>query len=175
MRTLFTGEVHVHYGQVYVESGDELVSELPESFTGQANGLCGAAQPGSLFLITGLHTGDVGFAVELHDGEPPVDDSWEEIVEASFRPTASRVSLVQWAGEASWGLDLAQTDYRVRYCATGMQEAREQDTRLDDEPMFDRYLLQFWPAAPAPDRVVKQTAETAAYWHGYASGLAPHA
>jgi hypothetical protein len=173
MRTLFAGEVHVDYGQVYVESGEQ-PSGPTESFTGQANGLCGAVEPGSLFLITGLHTGNVGFTVELHDGPPPIDDAWEEVVEVSFRPTAPHIALVQWAGEASWDFDLAEIDYRVRYCATGMQEARDH-TRLDDDPMFDRYLLQFWPSTPAPDRVVKQTTEIAAYWHDDASGPAQRA
>jgi len=39
--------------------------------------------------------------------------------------------------------------------------------------MLDRYLLQFWPAAPSPDRVVRRTGESAAYWHGYAAELPP--
>jgi hypothetical protein len=32
----------------------------------------------------------------------------------------------------------------------------------------DHYLLQFWPAPPAPDRIVKQTSASAAYWHDHA-------
>jgi hypothetical protein len=170
MRTLFAGSVFVHYGQFYVESAGQHEYDLPQMFAGQVNGLCGAAVPGSLFFITGLHTGDVGLTIELHDAPPAVDDVWEEVVEASFRPTTPRVALVQWAGEASWDLDLVDIDYRVRYCASGMREARERDTLLEDEAMLDRYLVQFWPSAPAPDRVIKQTSEIAAYWHGHASG-----
>ncbi|WP_433733954.1 hypothetical protein ACQP0C_17585 [Nocardia sp. CA-129566] len=75
---------------------------------------------------------------------------------------------MQWAGEASWELDLKEIDYRVRYCAQGMDQARQKDTRLDDEPLLDRYLLQFWPALPEPDRVVRQTSEIAASWHDHA-------
>lgn len=56
--------------------------------------------------------------------------------------------------------------YRVRYCAVGMDAARAADTRSDDEPELDRYLLQFWPAPPGPDRIVRQTSEIAGYWHG---------
>src|SRR5262249_29690187 len=64
VRTLFDGEVHVHYGQVYVESGPETGNpRLDAAFAGQVNGLCGAAARGALFLATGLHTGRVGFAV----------------------------------------------------------------------------------------------------------------
>ncbi|GAA5215896.1 hypothetical protein GCM10023323_66760 [Streptomyces thinghirensis] len=169
MRRPVEGDVHVDYGQIYVVSDpDSFGPDLQESFAGQSAGLCGAAVPGALWLSTGLHTGRVGFTVEVHDQVPPLDPAWEDVVEASFRPVSAISALVQWAGEASWELDLKETDYRVRYCAQGLDEAHQQDTRLDDEPQLDCYLLQFWPAPPAPDRVLKQASATAAYWHDYA-------
>ncbi|MFC9686560.1 hypothetical protein, partial [Streptomyces sp. NPDC056948] len=168
------GEVHVHYGQIYVESDpDGYGSGLAEAFAGQSGGLCGAASPGFLWLNTGLHTGDVGFTVEVREEAPPLDPVWEDVVEVSFRPVSRDTALVQWAGEASWLLGLEETDYRVRYCAQGMDRAGERDTRLDDEPQLDRYLLQFWPAPPEPGRVLKQTSLSAAYWHRYARELPP--
>ncbi|MFG1628343.1 hypothetical protein [Kribbella sp. NPDC049227] len=172
MRTLTTGSVGVHYSQLYVQS-HEFVSDLGASFAGQQNGLCGAAVPGALFLITGLHTGDVGFSVELHGSEPPVDDAWEEIVEASYTPVGATTALVGWAGEWQEPLDLAETDYRVRYCGTGMDAGHKTDTTLDGEPLVDHYLLQFWPAPPEPDRVIKVTSGTAAYWHDSARQQPP--
>ncbi|WP_374771950.1 hypothetical protein OG756_01330 [Streptomyces sp. NBC_01310] len=168
------GEVHVHYGQIYVESDpDGFGVDLGEAFAGQSVGLCGAAVPGALLLTTGLHTGNVGFTVEVHSHTPPLDPAWEEAVEVSFRPESARTRLVQWAGEASWELDLEGTDYRVRYCATGMDQAHQQDTRMDDDPQQDCYLLQFWPAPPVPDRVLKQTSANAAYWHEHARRQPP--
>jgi hypothetical protein len=162
MRTLMTGPVWVSYSQIYVESGPDDI-DPDESFAGQQNGLCGAAKAGSLFLTTGLHTGEVGFAVELHDDEPPLDDTWEEIVEASYRPLGD-VTLMTWAGDGgSWGLDLEEINYRVRYCGSGMDPAHQ------GAPV-DRYLLQFWPAPPATDRIVKQTSAQAAYWHRRSCG-----
>lgn len=176
MRTLLSGDVWVHYGQIYVQSGDADPHvpdpELPDYFAGQQNGLCGAAVPGSLFLITGLHTGTVGFVVELHDHPPTLDDSWEEIVEVSFQPVGD-ASLVGWGGEGHWPLELIETDYRVRYCSMGMDAGRAADTRADDEPRLDCYLLQFWPGPLGPDRVVKQTSAIAAYWHGFARDQPP--
>jgi hypothetical protein len=171
MRTAMSGGAHVHYGQIYVQSGD-VTAEMPESFGGQRNGLCGAAVPGALLLMTGLHTGTVGFAVEVHDSAPPVDDRWEEIVEVPFRPVGETM-LVTWGGEDWWPLDLAETDHRVRYCGTGMDAGRARDTRLADEPEVDHYLLQLWPAPPEPERLVKQTSEAAAHWHGYAREQPP--
>jgi hypothetical protein len=159
-----SGPAWVHYGQIYVQSSDSY-ADLGDCLGGQANGLCGAAVSGTLFLITGLHTGKVGFAVELHEEAPAVDDAWDEIVEASFRPSAPEVALVGWGGEGRWPLALEQVDYRVRYCGSGLDAAREADTSTDDESFVDHYLLQFWPAPPEPDRVVKQTSACAAYWH----------
>lgn len=172
MRTLMRDEPPVAYGQIYVESegGDE--PHAWESMGGQQNGLCGAALPGSMFLITGLHTGRVAFTVKLHDSEPPMGEEWEEIVEASFRPSGETF-LVCWGGGGSWPLDLAEADYRVRYSAAGMDEAREVDVVMDDEPCVDRYLLQFWPAPPSADRIVRQTSQAAAYWHEHARKQPP--
>ncbi|MGW3208131.1 hypothetical protein [Streptomyces sp. NPDC001135] len=174
MRRPVEGEVHVHYGQLYVESDpDSHGPGLAEAFAGQSSGLCGAAIPGTLWLTTGLHTGDVGFTVEVHDHAPPLDPSWEDVVEVSFRPASDSTELVLWGGEGSWDLGLDETDYRVRYCAHGMDAAQHEETRLDGEPPLDRYLLQFWPAPPTPDTLVKQTSGMAAYWHDYARTLPP--
>ncbi|MEU1573998.1 hypothetical protein ABZ519_23120 [Streptomyces collinus] len=174
MRRPVDGDVHVHYGQIYVQSDpDSYGPGLDEAFAGQSAGLCGAATAGALWLHTGLHTGEVGFTVEVHDHAPPLEASWEDVVEVSFRPASADSALVEWAGEDSWDLGLDETDYRVRYCATGMDRARAADTRMAEEPQLDRYLLQFWPAAPEPDRVLKETSRTAAHWHGYARDLPP--
>ncbi|WP_212009286.1 hypothetical protein [Catenulispora pinistramenti] len=166
------GEAPVAYGQIYVLSAGGEDPQAWESMGGQRNGLCGAALPGTIFLITGLHTGRVAFTVELHDAEPAPGGEWEEIVEASFRPLGATY-LSSWGGEPSWLLDLPDTGYRVRYNATGMDAAREADAELDDEPCVDRYLLQFWPAPPSPDRVVRQTSHAAAYWHENATSQPP--
>ncbi|KOY55976.1 hypothetical protein [Streptomyces sp. XY332] len=174
MRRPVTGVVRVHYGQIYVVSdADDPVPGLSEAFAGQSGGLCGAAVPGALWLITGLHTGDVGFIVEVYDEDPPLDAVWEDVVEVSFHPVSERTSLVLWGGEGAWELDLARIDYRVRYCARGMDEGREADRRGAGEPQAESYLLQFWPAPPRADRVVRQTSQNAAYWHRHARGLPP--
>jgi len=173
MRTVVHGDVHVHYGQIYVhsEGGEPFEGDLSACFAGQRNGLCGAAVPGTLFLLTGLHTGEVGFTAEVHETEPAAGDA-EDVVEASFRAEGP-ARLVTWGGSDRWELELAPGDYRVRYSGTGMDAGRELDTRVDGEPQRDRYLLQFWPAPPAPDEVVKQSSQVAAYWHDFARKLPP--
>lgn len=152
---------------------DDYFDDLTEARGGQVNGLCGAAVPGLLFLTTGLHTGGVEVTVEVLDAPAPVGDTWEDVVEVSFRPATDSVHLVQWAGEKSWPLTLERIDYRVRYCASGMDRAHAEDTRLAGEPLLDRYLLQLWPATAAADVVVRQTSACATYWHAHARTLPP--
>ncbi|WP_189929160.1 hypothetical protein [Streptomyces sulfonofaciens] len=166
-------EVDVSYSQIYVESEDASpFDDMKDTFGGQSNGLCGAAWPGTLWLATGLHYGRVGFRVEVHDERPDADEGWEEIVEAPYRPVG-RASLVEWGGGDSWDLGLAETDYRVRYSASGVDRAADAHSRGDDEPMIDRYLLQFWPCPPEPDQVVKQTSRVADHLHELVSTLPP--
>ncbi|MEU7587327.1 hypothetical protein AB0A95_13605 [Micromonospora sp. NPDC049230] len=201
MRVLFDGEAPVAYGQIYV-----CTSELPDmdrAFAGQVNGLCGAGQPGALFLMTGTHTGRVRFTIELHDGEPPpAAEVWEEVVEASLPLRAGVLDLVPWGDGSLARLPLIPEGqdsgrlpvYRVRYCATGMDEGRDpfggldpdeldedDDTYLDRRP--DRYLLCLWPegdTAGDPDAggarsdvVLRETSGAAAYWHAWARALPP--
>ncbi|MCR3754399.1 hypothetical protein LX88_008411 [Lentzea californiensis] len=166
-----SGAAWVDYGQLYVKPEDGS-SQLGECFGGQVNGLCGAAVPGGLFLIVSLQAGEVGFTVELHEQEPPVGGEWEEVVEVSYRP-AGPVHLVAWANTKTWPLeDLEPVDYRVRYCAVAMDETRTGEPK-EGEPSRERYLLQFWPAPPEPDRIVRQTSSHAAYWHEFAREQPP--
>ncbi|MEU1200415.1 hypothetical protein ABZ446_29930 [Streptomyces sp. NPDC005813] len=176
MRTLFSGEFFVAYGQMYVDGRAE-PDEGPEAglhdcFMGQRAGLCGAAVPGHLFLLTGMHTGSVPLTVELHEEEPPLDDDgWEDVVEVSFRTASDDTLLIEWGGEG-WDLGLPTGTYRVRYHCRGMDEAHD-TVRSEDEPVLDEYLLQFWPGPQERDRILKETSDSAAYWHRFASQLPP--
>lgn len=171
MSTLFDGRLSVYYGQAFVVSGPDFDTDLDASFRGQSNGLCGAASPNLLFLITGLFLGDVNFSVEFLDAEPPLDPAWEDVVEVSFT-VVNRPMLEEWAGQASYPLDLAPGSYRVRYAARRMDAASEVDTLVEGEEPIDTYQLNFWPAERnMPDRVIRQESQTAAYWNGWANSL----
>ncbi|WUJ74243.1 hypothetical protein OG809_13430 [Kribbella soli] len=155
----------LEYGQIYVAGPDEYCAPQ-ECFAGQRNGLCGAAVPGKLFLRTGLHTGKVELRVEVHDRMPSVEYDAEDVVEASYLPPSD--VLLTSLGYQRLPLELEQVTYRVRYSAWGMDAGHQSGPPRDGEPLVDRYLLQFWPARPAPERVVKQTSKQAAYWHKFA-------
>jgi hypothetical protein len=162
----------VHYAQAYVLSaGSSTPSHPKECFSGQVNGLCGAALPERLFLITGLHTGHVGFSVDVVDTPPPLDDSWEDVVETPFAGTVPDMALVEWAGTAVHPIPLPLGRLRVRYCARGMQRGRRVDTLLPGAAPVDTYSLTFWPTESTGDTVVRETTEVAAYWHRWARGL----
>jgi hypothetical protein len=170
MTRIFDGYLNVHYGQAYVLACDNIV-RLEESFRGQSNGLCGAAIPGALFLITGLHTGHVGFAVDVLNSPPALNNTWDEIVEVSFIVGDEPVVVEDWDGETVTSIPLSSGSYRVRYCARNMDQAHEVDTILDNEEAADFYSLAFWPQAVSEDCVIKQTSEQAAYWHNFAKSL----
>jgi len=171
MSRIFDGRLHVQYGQAYVSPRDLSGLELDDAFVSQQNGLCGAASPGVLFLITGLHTGWVGFTIDVLDGAPAVDDSWEEVVEVSFTPDSDALALLDWYGERVCDIPIARRSHRVRYSARGMEAGQTLDTCADDTSIVDFYQLAFWPAAVQADQILKQTSACAAYWHKHAKSL----
>ncbi|MGA4541343.1 hypothetical protein ACPA54_15280 [Uniformispora flossi] len=173
MRTVFDGDVDVAYMSMYVDARDDWARSLGSAVGGQENGICGAAEPGHLQLITGMHTGHVRLTIEIHDTAPALDDHWEDIVEVSFAPETATVSVNQWGGGTPCEFALAAAPHRVRYCATGMDAGNDMNVLLSGEPHVDSYLLQFWPAAEEPDQVLKLTSKQAAYWHSHARSQPP--
>jgi hypothetical protein len=166
MTTLLDGPIDVHYGFLFLAHPDVIAGE-EFGREGQANGLCGAAVPGLLSMTTGLHTGEVPVRIEWHADEPPLDDSWEETVEVPYDAPATDLVLSAFEDFRDVSLPRAGP-HRARFSASGMDGGNELDTPDEGEAAPDRYLLQLWPAPPAPDRVVKQTSKIAAYWHGVA-------
>lgn len=174
MTVVFQGEVFVSYSQAYVQVEGADLPDMATMFQGQANGLCGAVVPDSLFLVTGLHTGAVPFIVEVFADEPPVPEEWQDVVEVSFSASESEVMLLGWGGMSSDWIFLGQPGwFRVRYCAMDFAAGRQSDTRIAGTDVLDRYLLQFWPAASEPDAVVRVSGPETAYWHEYAAALPP--
>lgn len=168
MKILHDAPLFVHYGQFYVAPPGSGGVDLIDAFSGQANGLCGAAVSQHLFLITGLHSGHVPVRVTLHNEAPGEDDpAWEEIVEAPFDVVQTPLALEGWGGSVRYELAIPPGRYRVRYKCRAMDQGHEMDTIAEDGDVApDTYELAFWPEQPSADTVLKQTSETAAYWHG---------
>ncbi|RZU52679.1 hypothetical protein EV385_4558 [Krasilnikovia cinnamomea] len=162
IEVLMDRQVRVEYSQLYVVSDpDDDRPDLQETYRGQTNGLCGAADLGNMTLTTGIEMGPVSLRAELHGSEPPVEDSWEDVVEVSFTATTDQVMVQEWDGD-TYPLNLPSGQYRVRYCVRGMDQAHR--VGISDEPV-DFYLLQFWPGPPAADRIIRQTSKEAAHAH----------
>ena len=166
---LFDGQMHVHYGHIYLHPADANLG-FKEHFQGQRNGLLGAAVPQTLMMLTGLHTGMVPVVVEFLDVEPALQPDWEDVVEASFTAHVTEYALAVFEDWVEIDLPHAG-DYRARYSAVNMDAADAADVRSDDEPEIDRYRLQLWLSPPAADTIVRQTSDIAAYWHGHAQSL----
>ena len=166
---LFNGKIQVAYSQTYVTTSagfPERLFDPDDPFKGQTNGLVGAAIPGFLLLTTGLHTGPVRMRAELLNKEPLLDPTWEDVVEVSFQTAGNRIALTEWGGGDVFPLDVPAGSYRVRYSARRMDLANMVvDSQSRDARPIDSYLLSFWPAAPAADRIVKVGSLTAAQWH----------
>jgi hypothetical protein len=156
---IFDGILPVAFSQAYVASDINAVEpDVSRCYLHQRNGLLGAAMEGVLFLTTGKGDGEVQVSVHVADRQPPLNDSWEECVEASFTPATPVVALFDWDGDVLCEIRLSQRTHRVRYTARGM-DAGHAGTETDV------YGLWFWPAPAAPDVVIKQTSARAAYWH----------
>ena len=68
---------------------------MDEARAGHSNGLCCAGVSGALSLMFGLHTGPEPLRIEWSESEPPVDEAWEEVVEASVTFDSPELSAVR--------------------------------------------------------------------------------
>jgi len=153
----------VHYGQLYLLDG---AAELPafEVLQTASVGLVGV-EPGAALMVTGLHSGTVGFMVSVAVNAPqPELDAYEDVVEISFESRDGTASLVGWAGEYSRdlpSLPAGPGTYRLRYHARGMDAAAA--AGHSDVPI-DEYLVQIWPAPPSAEVTLKRTSQQCGYW-----------
>lgn len=161
---VFDGRLGVMYHQAYFGTGQEEPG-FDGAFRQQSNGLLGAARPGCLTLMTGMHTGDVGLRVVLSDTAPILESSWEDVVEVSFMPHGELGMLVTLDGDEVLALELPERSYRVRYCARDMDQGKSTGVVMADESTVDAYELHFWPEPMSYDRVLRQGSDLASGLH----------
>ena len=143
---VFSGTLRTSYSQLCLLSGVRTGEMLPDNaFIGQLNGILGGAFPGGLFLYIGVNTGLVHITVEVHPSAPPVDESWEEIVEASCLLSGPPVSLDGWDMSYVTLPPLLAGQYRARLSATGFKKS--DSARVFGDPSVEQYALLLWPAA----------------------------
>ena len=103
--------------------------------------------------------------VEIFEARPDVPGWCEDVVEVSLSTRGGLAMGSFEYFEEPW--DVTAGDYRVRLCVTGSDQAETEDEFDGDDyhTYTGRHLLQLWPAAPAPDEVVKVGSRFAARAH----------
>jgi hypothetical protein len=172
MNTVFSDLINAHYGQahVHLQGGDY---EVAYAWEDQTNGLLGVAEKNLLLLMFGLHTGMVHLSVKVSREEPELDNSWEEIVEASFTmPEEQALGLRDWGGTFWQPIPLKPGPHRVRYSARHFKEGEELSMGDSSTHPTEEYELVFWPSPSRADQIIKVTKRAAQYWHDAAQGKA---
>ncbi|SCF31009.1 hypothetical protein GA0070561_5189 [Micromonospora saelicesensis] len=156
----FRAHVGVHYG--FLEIADDQSwgrTDWPNVFFGRRPTGLIATSPGEVFLVTGRHTGTVGFTVRVNEGDPGPDlEGFEDVVEVPFEASRSELRLIEWAGEKSHALPRLSAgpgSYRMRYHCRGMDDAG--NSSWDYRAVVDEYLLQIWPSPATPPATLKVT------------------
>lgn len=168
MQVIFDGAPFVQYGFVWLSTLDGYdLPDLVAARGGQVNGLLGAALPGVLSVLTATHTGSVPLRVEAGAAAPVLNDAADDVVEASFEARSVDLRLQTFDDGADLTLPAAGS-YRARLSCSAWDAAHD-GTEDEDGTVPDRYLLQLWPAPPAPDAVLRQRSGGTAYWHGVAA------
>lgn len=174
MTVVLEAEIYVDYSQTYVTGAEgEWLPDMDQSFRGQSNGLCGAGKPGGLMLSVAPQYGDVPFRVETGTTRPPVPGGYRDVVEVSLDVAAPEMLLDPVEASQSPFTLPAAGSYRVRYCAWDYEAGLDAVDRSRGEPAVDHYLLQFWPAPPKPDEVLRCSGPATQSLHDYARAIAP--
>lgn len=144
------GPVYASYHQFFI--GEEEEADLGPAVEDSHNGLVAVLPaPGRAVVHAGIHTGDVHVTVTVHRAAPAPDPGpWEEIAEVSLRSPDGDLRVRGFFADLPEDLPALSGggpgDYRVRV------HARGRDTAPDDAPeeITEWYLVQAWPAEPAP-------------------------
>lgn len=153
-----TGDLTADYGQVELHPGAGGHAWIDRD-EGLANGEFGE----HVVLVVARQYGTVRLDVHVLDSAPPVDPAWDAAFELSVR-AGDALTITGWAGEGSVVVPVpAGVEVRLRYVVVGGQEATDHPGD-EDAPGPDRYLVQVWPSATEPPRVVASTSPWSQYW-----------
>ena len=165
-RVLLDQVIDTDYGQFDLvwEEDAGFDGNFDRYFDGQTNGLVGAADPGGVYINLARRSGGSPVTIILRDASPQIDEQWQDVVEVSFTlPAGRQVGWYSWAGQSGGQLDVIPAgSYRMRVSARGRDEGQQGEFA---QTPVDFYLIELWPAAPAPDTIVRVGSEDGTYWH----------
>lgn len=147
------GPVGVQYHQFLVTDpgGPVAGEEIAANQTGLV-GITGS----DASIHTGIHTGDVDVTVAAHRQQPlPDSGEWEEIAEISLHSPTGTLVVSALMTDLEQELPSLAADgpghYRLRVHARGRDLAFD----LAPDTITEHYLLQCWPAPPAPPHILR--------------------
>lgn len=151
------------YGQFSLEWGENMWDgDVERFFAGQQNGWVAAAVPDVAHVVLARRSGGSSVRIELSTDEPPLDDSWEDIVEVSIViPEGAGVRWTTWGGMDGASIEIPGGSYRLRANARGRDAGRAGEFKPE---VIDFYLLQLWPAPSALDSIVRVGSDNAMHW-----------
>lgn len=156
---VITGEVDASYSQVELHPGVGAWVHGPVDL-----GLASDEHGDAVTLVVPREYGTVRAEIQIAEEAPPVEPDWDAVVEWSLR-TGDGVALTGWAGAGLIQVPVpADVELRVRYVVLGGQEESDGWHSPGSPTGQDRYLLQLWPAPPAPPQVVRATVPWSQYW-----------
>lgn len=166
-RVLFDDVVFTDYGQFDLVWSDDtgFDGDWDRFFTGQVNGLVGAAHGTGIYVNLARRSGGSRVQIVVLDSEPPpASPRFEDVVEVSTMvPADADVRWVSWAGESAGSLgDIDAGPYRVRVSAHGRDAGHADEFA---EGVVDEYVIELWQAAVRDDEVVRVGSDNARYWH----------
>lgn len=169
---IYSGNIFTNYSEFTIECDDPDDSRLENGgYSNLANGLVGCSAIGRLFFTAEPKDSLIKLEIELHNNEPLLDNTFDEIVEVPFAKGKENIFLCEWAHEETHLLAIPTGQYRVRYSIKGFDlDYENMDEAEDDEPWppypGQRYLIQLWPSlVNESDKILKQSSDLAAYWH----------
>ncbi len=165
VRVLMDDVVETDYGQLDLWFSDDVEDDgdIQTTFSGQVNGLAGAAIPGRIYLNLGRRSGGSPVRIEAHEGVTPCDVEWEDVVEVStVVGEQGKCGWTSWASESGGQFVLSPGPHRLRVCARG-RDAGDEDELANEA--VDFYLIQLWPAPVEPDAILRVGSSNARYWH----------
>ena len=121
--------------------------------------------PASFLVSTGSQWGPFDVLVQVHDADPgSVNQVWEDVVAVSVRATDT-ISIDEIVDGPRGHVPSDPGLHRMRVACRGRTESAARDDAIPDdenqgdgpdEAPLEHYLVELWPAPPAPAEVLRQ-------------------
>ena len=141
------GNVWASYSQFYVVDGERGAGSVGDVWDGRALERHLGVLDGLVAVAT-VGTTATPVVLEAWAAEPPLDDGWDHVAEASIDVQTGRVVLAEVEGPTELELGVEPGSYRVRVSGAGLDAASGYDRG-------DRWRVQLWPAPAGKPRVVR--------------------